>query len=181
MDRTEVARLTNQVVLPILTDGETAIHDSPRITAYLDERYAPNLRPTAAAVVFEQWADSTFEDVAFRIASPMVERRITELNQGRADARAMYRYVKERKFGSGCVDQWARDTPALTSRLRDLAAPLARTLEAQPYLLGADPTLADAAVWGNLAMLEWASPGWVAREMPELAAWYARLAERTRH
>lgn len=181
MDRTEVVRLTNQVVLPILTDGDTAIHDSPRITAYLDERYAPNLRPTAAAVVFEQWADAVFEDVAFRIASPMVEAKITELNSGRTDARGMYRYVKERKFGPGCIDQWARDTPSLIARLRTLAAPLARTLETQAFLLGAEPTLADAAIWGNLAMLEWTSPGWVAKEMPELASWYARLAERTRH
>ncbi|HTL35818.1 MAG TPA: glutathione S-transferase family protein [Kofleriaceae bacterium] len=180
MDRTEVMRLTNQVVVPVLTDGETALHDSPRITAHLDEHYAPNLRPTAAAVVFEQWADSTFEDVAFRIASPMVEARITELNGGRVDARGMYRYVKERKFGAGCIDQWARDTPALTARLRELAAPLARTIASQPFLLGAEPTLADAAVGGNLAMLEWTSPGWVARELPDLAPWYARLTERTR-
>jgi glutathione S-transferase len=185
MDRTEIVRLTNQVVLPVLADdasGSTvAIHDSPRITAYLDEHYPPNLRPSAAAVVFEQWADSTFEDVAFRIASPRVEPRMTELNGGRTDAAAMYRYIKERKFGAGCIDQWARDTPALTARLRDLAAPLAHTLASQPFLLGADPTLADAAVWGNLAMLEWTSPGWVGRELPALASWYARLAERTRH
>ncbi|HUS33332.1 MAG TPA: glutathione S-transferase family protein [Kofleriaceae bacterium] len=188
MDRTEVVRLTNQVVVPVLTDdrggssaeSRIAIHDSPRITAYLDEHYAPNLRPTAAAVVFEQWADSTFEDVAFRIASPMVEPRMAALNGGRIDAAGMYRFVKERKFGAGCIDQWARDTPALTARLRDLAAPLARTLTGQPYLLGAEPTLADAAVWGNLYMLESVAAGWVARELPELAAWYARLAERTR-
>src|ERR1044071_2874191 len=68
LDRAEAMRLTHQIAPPVLTDGDLAIADSPRITAYLDERYAPNLRPTAAAVVFEQWADSTFEDVAFRIA-----------------------------------------------------------------------------------------------------------------
>ena len=184
MDRTEIMRLTNQVVVPVLTDdasGSTvAIHDSPRITAYLDEHYAPNLRPSAAAVVFEQWADSTFEDVAFRIASPHVEPLMAELNGGRTDAPGMYRFIKERKFGAGCIDQWARDTPVLTARLRALAAPLARTLASQPFLLGAEPTLADAAVWGNLYMLERASPGWVGRELPELGSWYARLAERTR-
>jgi glutathione S-transferase len=184
MERSEIMRLTNQIVVPVLTDDASgtlvAIHDSPRITAYLDAHYAPDLRPTAAAAVFEQWADGPFEDVAFRIASPLVEPRMSDLNGGRPDARGMYRYVKERKFGAGCIDQWARDTPALTARLRDLAAPLAHTLASQPFLLGAEPTLADAAVWGNLYLLDWASPGWVARELPDLAAWYARLAERTR-
>jgi glutathione S-transferase len=169
LDRAEVMRLTHQIVLPVLTDGDLAIADSPRITAYLDERYAPNLRPTAAAVVFEQWADSTFEDVAFRIASPLVEPKMPALNGGREDARGMYRYVKERKFGPGCIDEWARTTPALTARLRDLAAPLARTLADSPFLLGTEPSLADAAVWGNLCMLEWAAPGWVGRELPGLA------------
>jgi glutathione S-transferase len=196
MDRTEVMRLTNQIVVPVLTDdpaeglaapdyrvvdGVIAIHDSPRITAYLDERYAPNLRPSAAALVFEQWADSTLEDVAFRIASPAVETKITEANHGRQDARGMYRFIKERKFGPGCIDQWARDTPSLTTKLRSLTAPLARTLESAPFLLGAEPTIADAAVCGNLCMLEWAMPGWVGRELPGLAPWYARLVERTRH
>lgn len=180
LDRTEVMRLTHQIVVPVLTDGAVTLHDSPRITAHLDERYAPNLRPTAAAVVFEQWADGAFEDIAFRIASPLVEPRMAALNGGREDARGMYRFIKERKFGPGCIDHWARTTPELTARLRELAAPLARTLAESPFLLGAEPTLADAAVWGNLYMLEWASPGWVARELPALTPWYARLAERTR-
>jgi|ERR1041385_8988408 glutathione S-transferase len=176
MDRREVMRLTGQVVVPVLVDGDHIVWDSPRITTHLDERYPVSLRPSAAAVVFEQWADSTLEDVAFRIASPMVEPRIAEQSGGRADAPGMYRYIKERKFGAGCIDLWKRTTPELTAKLRSICAPLARTLESQPFLLGDAPTLADAAVWGNFYMLEWASPGWTARELPELAAWYARLS-----
>ena len=173
MDRREIVRLSGQVVVPVLADGDTVIADSPRITAYLDERYPVSLRPAplaAAAAAFEGWADNTVEDVAFRIASPAVEQRFAD----RHDA-AMYRYIKERKFGAGCIAAWAAGAAELRARLRALLAPLARTLEAQPYLLGETPTLADAAVWGNLAMLEWAQPGWVARELPELTGWYGKL------
>lgn len=173
LDRREVVRLSNQVVLPMLVDGDRAIADSPAITAYLDERYAPNLRPGVAAAI-ESWADSTFEDVAFRIASPAVEPKVAALNGGRDDARAMYRYVKERKFGVGCIDAWARDQTQLTAKLRALAT----MLRPDSFLLGDEPTLADAAVYGNLFMLEWAMPGWVARELPHLAEWYARIHER---
>jgi glutathione S-transferase len=179
LDRREVAELSGGIIMiPILTDGKTVVCDSPRITAYLDERYPASLRPEplgAAATVFEAWADHVLEDVAFRLASPATEKRIAALNGGRDDARAMYRFVKERKFGAGCIDQWAANAGELEGRLVALTTPLARTLAEQPFLLGARPTLADAAVYGNLYMLEWAQPGFVAARLPGLAAWYARI------
>ena len=170
MERNEVAQLSGQIVLPVLVDGATVVADSARITAYLDG-------PTrdASAVVYEQWADAVFEDVAFRLASPAVEGKIAELNGGREDARAMYRFIKERKFGTGCIDAWAAQSRELVAKLRALLAPLAQKLQAQPFLLGETPTLADAAVWGNLHMLEWAMPGWVARAVPEVSEWYRRV------
>ena len=179
LDRQEVAQLTGGIiVLPVLADGDQVICDSPRITDHLDRHYAPTLRPPplgAAGAVFESWCDQVFEDVAFRLASPAVEERIAELNGGRQDARAMYRFIKERKFGTGCIDSWRDHAPELRDRLRALAAPLARTVVEQPFLLGARATIADAAVYGNLYMLDWAMPGWVATSMPELSAWYERV------
>jgi glutathione S-transferase len=170
MERDEVARLSGQIVLPVLVDGATVIADSARITAYLDGPIRD-----ASAVVYEQWADSILEDVAFRLASPAVETKLGELNPGRADARAMYRFIKERKFGTGCIDAWAAQSQTLVAKLRTLLAPLAAKLHTQPFLLGDKATLADAAVWGNLHMLEWAMPGWVAREVPEVSEWYGRV------
>ncbi len=177
MDRRELVRVSGQIMIPVLVDGATVVVDSPRITAYLDERYPHSLRPTAAAIVFETWADNSFEDVAFRIGTPAVPNKLAELNGGREDVPAMFRYIKERKFGAGCVDAWAANAPALTAKLRDMLAPLAATLDKQPFLLGDAPTLADAAVWGNLYLLEWTMPGWVAQHTPEVAAWYRRVAE----
>jgi glutathione S-transferase len=170
LDRREVVRWTNQVVVPVLVDGDRAIHDSPAIAAYLDDRYSPNLRPGVAAAI-ESWSDTTLEDIAFRIASPAVEPKIAALNGDRDDARAMYRFVKERKFGAGCIDAWARDQTQLTARL----CAMVESLRPSPFLLGDAPTLADAAVYGNFWMLEWAMPGWVWREVPHLADWYARI------
>jgi glutathione S-transferase len=179
LDRRELVRLTGGIImLPVLADGDSVVCDSPRITEYLDQRYAPSLRPPplgAAAAVFESWSDNVLEDVAFRLASPACEKRIAALNGGREDARAMYRFVKERKFGAGCIDAWDKGAPELRARLFALIAPLVRTLEAQPFLLGARATLADAAVYGNLYMLEWAMPGWIGEHVPELAGWYGRI------
>ena len=62
----------------------------------------------------------------------------------------------------------------LTARLRALVA----SLRPSPFLLGDKPTVADAAVYGNFWMLEWAMPGWVARELPHLTEWYERIHAR---
>jgi glutathione S-transferase len=166
--------------VPVLVDGHTVVTDSPRITAYLDERYEPSLRPgtlVGAATVYEQWADQVLEDVAFRLAAPHVEERMAALNGGREDARAMYRLVKERKFGPGCIDAWRAAGAELGARLAALLHPLGGTLAVQPFLLGERPTLADAAVWGNLYMVESVLPGRVASIGPALGEWYRRVGD----
>jgi glutathione S-transferase len=181
LDRRELAALTGgMITVPVLSDGETVVWESARITAYLDDRYPPSLRPaqrSAAASVFEAWADNVLEDVAFRLAAPAIEKRLSEHNGGRPDAGAIYRLMKELKFGPGCVDAWVEGAPALLARLQSILEPLEQTLAAQRFLLGERATLADAAVYGNLFMLEWGMPGWVQRNVPGLAPWYARVHE----
>jgi glutathione S-transferase len=180
LDRRELATLTGgYVMVPVLEDAGRVVVDSPAITAYLDERYAPSLRPGAlagAAMIFEQWADTTFEDVAFRIATPGAMERLVANNGGRADVAGMYRFGKERKFGAGCIEAWRDGEATLTAQLAQLSVPLVRALEAHPFLLGDAPTLADAAVWGPLATIEYVMPGWVRAKLAALADWYERVA-----
>jgi glutathione S-transferase len=183
MDRRELAGLTGGYVqVPVLEDAGHVVVDSPAITAYLDERYAPSLRPGALAgpaMIFEQWADSTFEDVAFRIATPATMERLVAHEGGRADVAGMYRFSKERKFGKGCIEAWRDGADKLGAQLAALSVPLVRALEAHPFLLGPAPTLADAAVWGPLASIEYVTPGWVRARLAPLAAWYERVATAT--
>lgn len=179
LDRRQLMEVSGgAIMVPVLADGDTVVRDSARITEYLDERYAPSLRPaplTATATVFEAWADQLLEDVAFRLAAPAIETRIADINQGREDARALFRFTKERKYGSGCLDSWRAAAGELRQRMSALLAPLAHSLTHQPFLLGQQATLADAAVFGQLAMIEWALPGTVATSWPGLAAWYVRV------
>jgi glutathione S-transferase len=174
LDRRELVALTGGYAhVPVLVAGGEVLCDSARITAWLDEKHAPSLRKDGAAVVFEQWADAILEDQAFRLAAPAMELQIAELNGGREDARAMYRLVKERKFGVGCIDAWRKDERGFASRVSALLAPL----RAEPFLLGEEATLADAAVWGNLHMIECVTPGRAVELAPHLAEWYRRLDE----
>lgn len=181
MDRRELVALTpGSVMIPVIEDGGTVVSDSARITAYLDERYAPSLRAGAlegAATVYEAWADNVLEDVAFRLASTGIDEKITAHNGGREEVRAMFRVNKERKFGPGCIEAWKKAEFDLETRLRNLLAPLGKTLAEQPFLLGQKPTLADAAVYGQFAMLEWAHPGRMASIAPGMRDWDARMVE----
>ena len=113
------------------------------------------------------------KSTAFRLATPsLAERFATPFERG------LFVFVKERKYGPGCVIEWARTADELFSRLEQLLAPTAETLGARPFLFGKRPTLADAALYGQLAMLDLGAADRVSALCPELLAWKRRLEEK---
>jgi glutathione S-transferase len=98
---------------------------------------------------YADYCDGPLEDVLFRIATPLLAAR-----KSTQEERALFVYIKERKFGPGCVERWAAERPALLERGRRMLAPTLLTLQSTPFLFGERPTLADAALFGNLVMLE---------------------------
>lgn len=172
-DREELARLTGgSIMVPVLVDDSgRVIRESRVICEHLLEGRATPLVPApldGPIWAYADFCDGALEDVLFRIASPYVRDRWET-----AFERALYVMVKERKFGPGCVDAWERNREALVARGRHLLAPTLRTLRAQPFLFGDRPTLADAALYGNCAMLREGDPhilGAIAEELPAFAA-----------
>lgn len=177
-DRTELATLTGGYIhVPVLVDDDgTVVCDSRKICQHLLAGAAATalVPPPLDGPIwaYSDWCDGPLEDVMFRIASPSVRDRWQS-----ASDRALYVLMKERKFGAGCVDAWARDREALLAQAAALLAPSARTLEAQPFLFGGRPTLADAALHGQFAMLAAADPALPARLGPVFAAWTRRVEE----
>jgi glutathione S-transferase len=177
-DRTELATVTGgYIYVPVLVDGDgTVVCDSRRICEHLlagadGPRFVPP--PLDGPVwAYSDWCDGPLEDVVFRIASPLVRDRWQN-----ASDRALYVLIKERKFGAGCVDAWARERDSLLARADALLAPTARTLAAQPFLFGARPTLADAALYGEFALLAAGDPGLPRRFDPVFSAWIGRVDE----
>jgi glutathione S-transferase len=176
VDREELARITSgYIYVPVLvTDEGQVITESRAICEYLlagerGQRLVPE--PWQGPIwAYADFTDGPLEDVLFRIASPAVRDAWTS-----AFARALYVLVKERKFGAGCVDAWERDQTALVSRARSLLAPTLRTLAARPFLFGDRPTFADAALYGQCAMLEAGGTHLLALVAPELQRFARRL------
>ena len=178
-DREELATLTGGYVqVPVLVDDAGAVTvDSRAICERLlrgeaAARFVP--APWQGPIwAYADWCDGALEDVLFRFAAPARARQIEK-----AWDRALYVFVKERKFGAGCIDAWETARPELLARAAALLRPTCETLEAQPFLFGARPTLADAALYGLVAMLE--SVGEDARPLGAPILPWARRLEASR-
>lgn len=176
LDRRELVAVTGGYALvPVLEDGDQVVTDSARISAYLDERYAPSLRDEPATVMIEQWAEGPLEEIAFRVAAPGIESRFPQAQGGREDARSLFRLMRERRFGRGCIEAWRRDAESLSEQLSTLLSPVAKAVSRRRFILGDEPSLADAAVFGQLTMVELSAPGWLAARTPGLRDWWQRM------
>jgi len=175
-DRTELAELTGgYIYVPVLVedDGTVTVESRDICERLLKGAAAARLVPSpleGPIWAYADFVDGPLEDVLFRIASPVVRGLWKS-----ASDRALYTLIKERKFGAGCLEHWARDRAVLEERGRKLLAPTLRTLSAQPFLFGQQPTLADAALYGVCAMLFEANPELLESLSPALRPFMLRL------
>jgi glutathione S-transferase len=177
-DRSQLVAVTGGYVqVPVLVDAAGVVRfDSRAICVHLvSSDGGATLVPSpweGPIWAYADWCDGPLEDVLFRLASPGLRARFE-----RAVDRAMFTFVKERKFGRGCVEEWARQAEDLLRQARELLQPTVRTLEQQPFVFGTRPTLADAALYGQCAMLAAADPAMPAALSAVLAPWTARLED----
>ena len=176
-DRSELAELTGGYVqVPVLRteDGRVIVESRVICEHLLTGPAGATLVPApleGPIWAYADFVDGPLEDVLFRIASPSIR----DAWQTAAE-RALYVYIKERKFGTGCVDAWLRDRSELVQRAQALLSPTLKTLAQRPFLFGDSPSLADAALYGNCAMLEEARPELLS-QISEALVSYARRME----
>jgi glutathione S-transferase len=178
-DRNELAALTGgYIYVPVLEEDDgTVIVESRAICERIVEKHGgARLVPSpldGPIWAYNEFCDGALEDVLFRIGSPAVRDSWPS-----AGDRALYTLVKERKFGAGCVDAWLRDREGLYARARKLLEPTLRTLEKTPFLFGDDPTLADAALYGDCIHLEEAEASLLPRLSRALVDYCRRVEAR---
>jgi glutathione S-transferase len=173
-DRAELLKVSGGLVVPVLIeeDGKVIV-DSRRICAHLaagkdGERLVP--RPLSGPVwSYADFCDGALEDLLFRLAAPGIRKQFTSVAE-----RALFTLMKERRYGAGCLDAWERDQAALVGQASEALAPTLTTLDRVPFVFGATPTLADAALYGQLEMVR------IGGRDPDdlgkpLGAWLARL------
>lgn len=165
-----------QVPVLALDDGRVIV-DSRQIAESLiqdDARFAAMVPAPFEGPVwaYADWVDTALEDVLFRLAAPAVRARLSTPNE-----RALYTFIKERKFGTGCVDEWMMSAAALAKKGASLLEPTARTLESSEFLFGKKPSLADASLFGQIAMLAAVDLKLLVSLPSPVLAWFKRVQE----
>jgi glutathione S-transferase len=176
IERKELVMASGQMMVPAVTleNGETLV-DSERIAITVEEQYpeptlfAPSWRGVHLALA--RYFDTELEHALFRAAVPY------ELAHYRAqgpDHQALWRLIRERKYGAGFVDQMLSEHPANLSRALNLLAPLEESFGDRAFILGRIG-YADFALYGQLAYFAISGVLTIPANLPNLRAFFERM------
>ena len=174
----DLYRLSGQRQVPVLKDGATVVADSTAIATYLDETYPE--RPVLPAdgamrglcLMLEDWAD---ESIGINARKAMVgafsqhpDFRTALLPASTPDAiKGLVSAVPGdllNLLGTG-IGFGPDDIKAATLSLQKALASICAVLSEHPYLVGAQPTLADFAVAGVSMYLKFPARRYI--DLPE--------------
>jgi glutathione S-transferase len=185
VERKELIAASGQIMVPALrledvqsgglnTAVETIV-DSDRIAMRLEELCPePTILPARSRglhLALTRYIDSSVEDALFCAAVPDEEKYFAR--QG-ADRLAMFRFIRERKYGTGFCDRMEREHAANMVRVREVLGPFEMALEHGAFLLGG-PGLADFALYGQLHFLALGGVLKIPHELPRLREFYDRV------
>jgi len=164
--------------VPLLVhDGRPVTESSGtslEIARYVDRTWgAGRLFPEAWAGLHEtvvEFIEDRVEGLSFKLVDPAYIAALED-----PVARAMTIRHKERKFGRGCVDEWARNAPALRAELEELLGRFDARLKHADYLFGEAPIFADFALWGIIGNYTYRGINTLPEQLSALARWAGRI------
>ena len=176
VDRRNLLAASGQMMVPALTlpSGET-ITESDVIAHRIEEAYPePTIFPEhwrGIHIGLARYFDTELEDVLFRAA---VADEIEHYRKLGHDREALWRLVRERKYGAGFCDQMVRDRAANLDRAVTMLAPIDETLDRRAFLLG-QIGYADFALYGQLYYLGFTGEVKIPAQLANLRAFYDRM------
>ena len=176
LERKELLLASGQLTVPAVTlDNTETIVDSARIALRLEELYPePTIFPAGwrgIHVALAEYIDNRLEESVFPVA--LADEFAYYSKQG-ADRGALWRFIRERKFGKGFVDRTIADHSANWERFRSALAPFEEQLGNAPFLTGRIG-LADFALYGQLYYLAFTGELKIPAEMKNLRAFFGRV------
>ena len=176
VERKELVIASGQMMVPALTleTGETVL-DSDRIATTLDERYPePTIYPPAWQGMHRALAryfDTELEDALFRAAIP---QQVEYYRRQGADRLALWRLIRERKYGAGFVEQMIEQRADNLSRAQRLLAEFEESLADRAFLLGRIG-YADFALYGQLTYFAISGELTIPAHLAHLRAFFDRI------
>lgn len=131
--------------VPVIVDGDKAVHDSWKIAVYLDEAYPdrPMLFPEGHGVArfLNAWADTVQLPGLIRLVVADIEAHLHPKDK------SYFRQTREKRLGV-TLEEAQADREARVKDFRNLLEPVRATVAAQPYLSGEEPAYPDYIVFG---------------------------------
>jgi glutathione S-transferase len=176
LERKELLLASGQMMVPALTlETNETIVDSDRIAQQLEELYPqPTIFPAewrGVHLAIARYFDTELEDALFRAAVP---DEIAHYRRQGQDREALWRLIRDRKYGAGFCEQMVREYPANLERVQALLAPLDDTLRERAFILGRIG-YADFALYGQLRYLTLTGESKISADLPSLRAFYGRM------
>jgi glutathione S-transferase len=163
LDRRALLEASGQIMVPALTleSGDT-LTDSDRIAHRLEEVYPePAIFPT-------EWRG---KDALFRAAVP---DELAYFRRQGADREALWRLIRERRYGAGFCERMVRENRENLERVETMLAPLDESLDGRAFLLGRIG-YGDFALYGQLTYLAFTGEQKLPARLANLRAFYDRM------
>jgi glutathione S-transferase len=176
VERKELVMVSGQMMVPALTfdNGET-LADSEQITMAVEEQYPePTLFPHAwqgVHLALARYFDTELEDTLFRAAIP---GELAHYRRHGPDHEALWRLIRERKYGAGFVEQMVREHSTNLSRAHKLLVPLEESLADRAFIFGRIG-YADFALYGQLTYFAVSGSLTIPPDLPNLRAFFERM------
>ena len=193
-DRGEVIRLTegSYYQIPLLVHEDRVVFEtggnSLDVARYVDATWAGGcLFPEELAapnLCLTEWIEDALEGCTRRMHSKdalegctfkLADIHYVPAIDDIVDRTMVVRH-KERKFGRGCIEQWAREADIIRSELDGLLSRCESTLKNSPFLLGTSPVYADFALFGVLGNLTYNGWNHLSADQIALQKFVARLS-----
>jgi glutathione S-transferase len=177
-DRSLIWKLTREryYQVPVLKDGKTIVFEtddtSQVIAKYISEKFALGLFPRewiGVQQVLWRYIENDIEGFTFKLNDIHWQQNVPK------NDRLLFVRHKERKFGRGCLEQWAAQQRDLLSGLEKALIPCEQMLNEKQFLLGNRPLFVDFDLYGMLGNFLYSGRYQLPAGHTQLREWYQRM------
>lgn len=177
-DRTLIWELTDQryYKVPVVKDGKNVVfeldEETQIVAKYLDDRLGLGLFPRelegVQSVIWRN-IEHEIEGLGFKLNDVFYREFVKP-----ADQLPFLRH-KERRFGTGCIDQWRASRPQLLKQLETKLIPYEEMLAYKPFLIDERPRFVDFDLYGMLGNFLFSGHYQLPKAHNHLRAWHRRM------
>ena len=178
-DRSLIWELTDRryYQVPVIKDGKTVVFEldegSQIIAKYLDAKLGLGLFPRdleGVQSILWRNLEHEVEAVGFKLNDVFYREFV------KPDDQLPFLRHKERRFGSGCIEQWRATRPQLLEQLESKLLPYEEMLACKPFLLDERPRFVDFDLCGMLGNFLFTGHYKLPKAHTHLRDWYRRMA-----